>query len=232
MFELNQNKYKKPPFTISGGRGETWYSDYATRSVVIHGFGGNSAFQMNDVASYPYEYRYVSATTTGGSGVTGTIYLGSLKRNNGQVEASDWGGVLVNSGTTCNLKAGGAVVFMPGFEANYGSNVSATIINTHSSNRQSAENSTLLSESVDEMEQLLLFPNPTSENITLKIPSTLQGNLNAEIMDLIGNVVITQNFQSNHSELKCNVSTLKSGLYFCRIVAENGQSSVAKFIKE
>lgn len=208
---------------------DVWYSDYATKTVVMHGYGSNIPFDTNP-SGLNKEYTYVSATTPGGSAVTGTIYLGSVKRqSDGQVVASDWGGVRVAN--NCNFKAGAAILFMPGFETAYGTNMTAKIVTTHNANRQSAENSNSVTESEDVRENLLLFPNPTSDNITIKIPSKFQGELESEVLDIMGNVLITKHFETHNGELNLIVNTLKTGLYFCRISTENGQSLTVRFIK-
>jgi Common central domain of tyrosinase/Secretion system C-terminal sorting domain len=208
---------------------DVWYSDYTTKTVVMHGYGSNFSFDTNSSGGNK-DYTYVSATTAGGSGVTGTFYIGSVKRqSDGQVVASDWGGVRVAG--NCNFKAGAAILFMLGFEATYGANMVAKIVTTHNSNRQSAENSISVTESEDTRENLLLFPNPTSDNITVKVPSKFQGELDSEILDIMGNALIKKHFDTHIGELTFSVSSLKTGLYFCRVSTGTGQSLTVKFIK-
>jgi Common central domain of tyrosinase/Secretion system C-terminal sorting domain len=211
-------------------RWDTWYSDYSSKSVVLHGYGAGLAF---DIADYnPYTYRYVSATSPGGSTVTGHIHAGNITRSGGIVVASnDWGGIRVVNGTTCDFLAGGSVQFWPGFEAEYGTNVSAKIITTHSGARQSAESEQSAFNDT-ESESLILFPNPTQGMLNLKIPLSFNGKVNAEVLDIMGNALINQSSESVSSEISIDVNKLKTGLYFCRIFSENGQSKTGKFIKE
>jgi hypothetical protein len=209
---------------------DTWYSDYSSRSVVLHGYGPGLAF---DIADYnPYTYRYVSATSPGGSSVTGHIHAGDITRSGGNVVASnDWGGVRVINNASCEFLAGGSVQFWPGFEAAYGTNVSAKIITTHSGARQSAEGEqSAFSDS--ESESLILFPNPTQGILNLKIPLSFKGEINTEILDIMGNTLISKSSEPVSSEISMDVNGLKTGLYFCRIFSENGQSKTGKFIKE
>jgi hypothetical protein len=219
----NENEFSR--------RWDTWYSDYTTKSVVIHGYGPTIGFDIND-GSNPYTYRYVSATSPGGSSVTGHIHAGNIARSGSNIIASnDWGGVRVRTGTTCDFLAGGSVQFWPGFEADYGTNVSAKIITTHSGARQSAESEQSAFNETDSG-TLILFPNPTQGTLNLKIPSNFKGEINAEILDIMGNALINKSLESVSSEISINVNELKTGLYFCRIFSENGQSKTGKFIKE
>ncbi|MGL4364177.1 MAG: T9SS type A sorting domain-containing protein [Bacteroidales bacterium] len=77
---------------------------------------------------------------------------------------------------------------------------------------------------------LLLYPNPTKENIKLQLPESLQNKiLNIEIFTLQGRMIMQALYTMGTG---LNVGTLPTGVYFLRVV--NGQNIVgyARFIKQ
>lgn len=73
---------------------------------------------------------------------------------------------------------------------------------------------------------LLIYPNPTSESITLKGMNGTTGRI--EIIDVLGNIVWSQD---NLEQNKINIQRLKSGVYFLRL--ENEQKiTITKFVRQ
>lgn len=66
-------------------------------------------------------------------------------------------------------------------------------------------------------DQFVIFPNPTTNEIEIQLINAYEGNVNVEIVDEIGKVVINTVYE-NSSDKKINVSHLKEGVYFCKLV--------------
>jgi len=78
-----------------------------------------------------------------------------------------------------------------------------------------------------ENSSLILFPNPSSNSITIQAESAFN---KVEVFNFLGQTVLTQlNTQIYLTTL--NVSNLNSGIYFVRIETENGVT-VRKFVKQ
>jgi len=76
---------------------------------------------------------------------------------------------------------------------------------------------------------LNLYPNPTNNEIEIQLKEGLIGNVNIEIVDEVGKVVMRKEFV-DANETKISVSHLKEGIYFCKLVC--GDNVVTKsFIK-
>jgi Secretion system C-terminal sorting domain len=75
-----------------------------------------------------------------------------------------------------------------------------------------------------------LYPNPTTQNITLNLESNQTANLNISVMDALGNLCSTTLAQKG-SLLNIDVSHLSSGIYFVR-VQTSGRTTTQKFIKQ
>jgi len=71
-----------------------------------------------------------------------------------------------------------------------------------------------------------IVPNPAKDNIRI----TADTNFNkVEVINFLGQTVITQNNDSKKADV--NVSNLTNGVYFVRIISDNG-TSVQKFVKQ
>lgn len=82
--------------------------------------------------------------------------------------------------------------------------------------------------STDENQKLSaeVFPNPTSENITVKLENTLPARI--EITNAVGQVVSTQNVISESETVTLPIG---KGIYFVKIT-QNGNSSIRKVVKQ
>ena len=63
------------------------------------------------------------------------------------------------------------------------------------------------------------FPNPTSSNVEIDFYTPLKGELNYDILDYTGRVLLskTQIMESGHSKLNAITDELPSGLYFLNV---------------
>ena len=73
-----------------------------------------------------------------------------------------------------------------------------------------------------------LFPNPAANFIELNFGEMNEGLVEVTILDLAGNVVVTQT--SNSSITNLDVSKLPSGTYFCAVSGD--LSGYLRFVKE
>jgi hypothetical protein len=78
-----------------------------------------------------------------------------------------------------------------------------------------------------DINQLTIFPNPTTDFLHITFNNSYQSKLNISVFDILGkkyNVI----FQDN----SISVQHLKSGIYFVEISSENGEKIVKKFAKK
>ena len=72
-----------------------------------------------------------------------------------------------------------------------------------------------------------LWPNPASNNVNIKFNALKNVDLSISVFNQLGQKVISdsdyRNFNSGSSEIKINISTLKSGVYIIRIIADSQQ---------
>ncbi len=73
-------------------------------------------------------------------------------------------------------------------------------------------------EELSHSDKVLIYPNPTSTSITVELPNTPQKNTFLSIYNLNGQQLITQQITEPQSLI--DVSGLKSGVYFVKIVDE------------
>ena len=78
-----------------------------------------------------------------------------------------------------------------------------------------------------------IFPNPTSGKLTITLSTTKAVNVNIEVMDATGKIVMkqNQNYSSSDNSHTINISQLAAGNYFLRLVYD-GNSEVVKIIKD
>lgn len=67
-----------------------------------------------------------------------------------------------------------------------------------------------------------LFPNPTSNFITLNIEETIYGQVDIQIMNTVGQVVHNQSLNNVNQQERIELNNLPKGLYFCRVQSEKG----------
>ncbi len=87
--------------------------------------------------------------------------------------------------------------------------------------------------SVDELSQnnrLLIYPNPSSTQITIELPTTPNKNTTLTICNLNGQQLITQPITERQTVV--DVSVLPRGVYFIKVMDDTGVMKVGKVVKE
>lgn len=77
--------------------------------------------------------------------------------------------------------------------------------------------------------QVSIYPNPTTENLRIKLHDLNFDNASVQLFDLSGKLLLSQNL--NHSNQAIDLSDLSSGIYLCRISVD-GKKSTKKVIKQ
>lgn len=87
-----------------------------------------------------------------------------------------------------------------------------------------------ISSSIDPetVEQLAVYPNPATDNLTIEFPVFGINDKTIEILDLSGKIVATTQFSS--FKVNMDISGLSNGVYFLRLSCEEGLIT-KKFIK-
>ena len=93
--------------------------------------------------------------------------------------------------------------------------------------------SVLSSEDINEEIAVSVFPNPATNNVFVDLAlENVSDNVNLQVVDIQGRVVMTQNFANVKSDkLQLNVANLNTGVYVINIRTEEGFTS-ARFIKD
>jgi len=76
---------------------------------------------------------------------------------------------------------------------------------------------------------LKIYPNPATNEITITLPFHMNENVDIELMNPLGRVLISKNNFSG-DEVKIDISSLKKGIYFIRC-KKNNKTMNTKFIK-
>jgi hypothetical protein len=78
-----------------------------------------------------------------------------------------------------------------------------------------------------------VYPNPSVDNVILKINEAKDANVNIELYDMTGKLVKKQeaSFTKDRTEYKLNISALTSGTYNLKVVSKAGSSQTLKIVK-
>lgn len=78
-----------------------------------------------------------------------------------------------------------------------------------------------------------VYPNPSVDNVILKINEAKDANVNIELYDMTGKLVKKQeaSFTKDRTEYKLNISALASGTYNLKVVSKAGSSQTLKIVK-
>lgn len=79
------------------------------------------------------------------------------------------------------------------------------------------------------VQEFSLFPNPTSDQLTISFSTTINSGV-LQIISLTGQVIQKETIVSR-TDMTLDVSSLKSGIYFLKTISEEGQQ-LLKFIKK
>lgn len=67
-------------------------------------------------------------------------------------------------------------------------------------------------------QQLAIFPNPASNRLFIKAPST-HGLISLHVLNIQGRVIMAREFESTDGELELDISSLNQGIYFVRFMS-------------
>jgi len=76
-----------------------------------------------------------------------------------------------------------------------------------------------------------VFPNPANNQLNIKYQLNNQQNVTLKVIDIMGNVVVSQPVYGTSNTAKINIEKLSSGVYFLQISTKSGNSKVVKFVK-
>lgn len=93
-------------------------------------------------------------------------------------------------------------------------------------NKYSLSSLTGISENEALTRSLVLFPNPVNSILHFNLEN--ESNVSIDISDILGNIVLSENSQTN----SVSVEKLKSGFYFLSVKLKSGAVAKVKFIKE
>ena len=79
--------------------------------------------------------------------------------------------------------------------------------------------------------EVQIYPNPVRDYLYISHLNDNSGELQVVMNDLNGLQVISGKFSAERNQVRIDVSSLKSGMYFLRITSANG-SVVKKVVKE
>jgi len=78
---------------------------------------------------------------------------------------------------------------------------------------------------------LIIFPNPAKDKFTIQSSVFKVENATLEILDTHGRKLINRHLPEGTEEIEIDVSSLKSGVYFCRIITNKGNATKKLIIK-
>ncbi|MBQ7984565.1 MAG: Omp28-related outer membrane protein [Bacteroidales bacterium] len=85
-----------------------------------------------------------------------------------------------------------------------------------------------LSSVTENIYQTVVYPNPARENVTLTINALNSEKVQINVVDLMGRVVVNlgqQNIKDGANNFNINTSALDNGVYYVRIISDNGIST-------
>jgi hypothetical protein len=77
--------------------------------------------------------------------------------------------------------------------------------------------------------EVLIYPNPTKNDINIKVNSSVQNNLNYELFDIQGRIIHSQRVEFDNT--KISLSTLPASIYLLQIKSDNKILKTFKIIK-
>lgn len=152
------------------------------------------------------------------------------------------------SNTTVDYRAGKSIFLMPGFVANSGAQFLAKIMTCSPSplmeeeeteaimvtlNEELIEDTTSVQE-ILEKPYILVFPNPTSDELRVQVKTTRLQKIDLTIQNAQGQIMYfgEENLMSEMTQSSINVSDYPPGMYWLRIrFVEDGDWQVIQFVK-
>ena len=206
---------------------EIWYA--YNKKLILDGMNGTAFNVTGSNKLYCY-------TAWNGSGIKGEIYAGDVKRDaSDNVVADNRGGLKIKSGATCTFSAGAAVVMMPGFEAEYGSSFTATIVPTpcgFNSLKPSNDEMTGI-EDIDVLDNNhnLSVYSEMGSNLIVNYSLNTNSNVTLVLYNMMGQQIYSREIgqQTAGTYQDPIYIDLASGVYVCKLIVNNTQESV-KFV--
>jgi hypothetical protein len=154
-----------------------------------------------------------------------TAYHYYYRANNG----NSWIGITVNNGTSYNKNNYLAnMTYLFKVRAVCGSGTSAFSPEGTFTTGGQARMATLSVE--DEAEQLVLYPNPSDGEFTVRVPAQARAT-SWQVLNSSGAVLLKQSL--NHEEtFDVNIRSQSTGMYFLQVQADNGRKYVQKIVKK
>ncbi|WGD34766.1 family 16 glycosylhydrolase [Olleya sp. YS] len=94
------------------------------------------------------------------------------------------------------------------------------------------QESTLSVSDINLDDNILVFPNPATDILNIKISNTSQHHGTLQVLDVAGRLVTQKQFNINNTTLVYDTSALNAGIYFMKLEFDNNTSNTFKFIKE
>jgi hypothetical protein len=85
---------------------------------------------------------------------------------------------------------------------------------------------------VDYSNEIVLFPNPSSSNVYLRmITDTFKGKVTLHIVDIAGRTIVNDQYNiGSNNMIQLDASNFTSGMYFVTILGDNGVKAVKKLV--
>jgi len=233
----NITGFAMPPIVCEGKTSNLTASGASTYTWAVGGTGAVKTVTVTGAANYS-----VIGTGTNGCQSSAVVAVSSIPSPTVTANASSQ---IICVGETVTLTANGATTYnwqnsnpatllIGGNLSFYGSTPAVYSWMVTGMNEQGCEGSATVNLTVDAcagiseasaLNGISVFPNPTSGVVTV-IASN--GNNRAEVLDITGRVVLSQDLNSNN---QIDLSTFASGVYHLR-VSGNGAVSMTKIVKQ
>ena len=69
--------------------------------------------------------------------------------------------------------------------------------------------------------EILVYPNPASDNVTLQFSNITNENCTFELFDAMGNKIFSKEFVSSENLVNVSLTNVAKGVYICRIIDSN-----------
>lgn len=79
--------------------------------------------------------------------------------------------------------------------------------------------------------KMLLYPNPSSESVSIDFSINSKENATLKVMDIFGKIIIEQPLNNVQGVLNLDISGLRHGIYMFEISTQDGESISSKFLK-
>ena len=233
----NSRSEQRPKISGTGRNQDVWYAE--NKTVILDGANG-APFIANDVTK-PYLYRYTAAITPGNTAVKGTLFAGDIQRNtSGNVILDNKGGFTVGAGVTCDFRAGGAIVLLPGFKTTTGTKKfeakiitvpngfmlanpsSKTPLSAKQGDAEDRDIAINVEQTTNKSLVASFYPNPADQQLIVnyKTPQDVQ----IQVVNMLGRVVKTTTLPKNQVQLAIETSDLVNGMYLIRLYDSTGKT--------